>query len=118
MEPERVDLSPLDPSVDQLRYERLVRRIVDAAGPELTRRAGEAGPLVALGAWTRQTLTAAAIIAAVAVGAIVATERASQAAEPETVVGALGVPDQAAEWLEEGREPTASDLVLAVENRP
>ncbi|NIP83390.1 MAG: hypothetical protein GWM90_30860 [Gemmatimonadetes bacterium] len=116
MEPERVDLSPLDPSLDRLRYERLVRRIVDAAAPELARRAGEAGPLAALGAWARPTLTAAAVIAALAVGTLVAVERGRDA--PATMVDALGVPAPAAEWLEQGREPTASDLVLAVESRP
>lgn len=118
MEPERVDLSPLDPTTDRLRYERLVRRIVDAAGPELARRAGEAGPLAVLGEWARPALTAAAIIAALALGALMATARGGGSAPPDTLVDALGVPAPAADWLEEGREPTAADLVLAVERRP
>ena len=116
MEPERVDLSPLDPSNDRLRYERLVRRIVEAAGPELARRAGEAGPLALLGAWARPALTAAAVIAALALGALAGTDRGGSP-PPTTVVDALGVPSPAADWLEEGREPTTADLVLAVEER-
>lgn len=119
MDPERIDLSPLDPAADQLAYERFVRRIMDAAGPELARRAGEAGPLTLVAAWARPTLAAASIIAALAAGAILATDRPDSAATPEgTVVDALGVPQPAAGWLEDGREPDAGDLVLAMEARP
>ena len=116
MEPVRTDLSPLDPAVDQLGYERLIRRILAAAEPELARRAPDVGPLALVAGWARPTLTAAAIIAALALGALAATER--HAAEPlDTVVDALGVPAPAAQWLEYGREPSTSDLVLAMENR-
>lgn len=114
-EPERVDLSPLDPTLDRLAYERLVRRIVDAAGPELARRAVPVGLLGLMADWARPTLAAAAIIVLLAMGALVATER-SAAVETRSLAG-LGVPAPVAEWLEEGREPTASDLVLAVERR-
>lgn len=120
MEPERIDLSPLDPADDQLAYERFVRRILDAAAPELARRAGEAGPLALVAAWARPTLVAASLVAALAAGALLATERVSPAADGAagTVVDALGVPQPAAEWLEDGREPDAADLVLAMERRP
>ena len=113
MEPERVDLSPLDLTEDQLAYERLVRRVMDAAGPELARRARAATPLALLSGWARPMLTAAAIIAALALGAIMATERPAGTAETGSMADALGVPAPAAEWLAEGREPTEADLVLA-----
>lgn len=116
MEPRRVDLSPLDPAVDRLRYERLIRRILGAAEPELVRRARQASPLILVVGWARPTLAAAAIIAAMALGALVATDR-GRPQPADLVVDALGVPTPAAEWLEDGREPTASDLVLAMENR-
>ena len=116
MDTERMDLSPLDPAGDRLGYERLVRRIMDAADPELTRRAEQAGPLALLAIWARPALTAAALIAALALGVLTALER--DGVEPtESIVDALGVPAPAAEWLEDGREPTASDLVLAMERR-
>lgn len=117
MEPERVDLSPLDLSGDRLAYERLVRRIMGSAGPELARRAGATTPLAVLAAWARPTLAAAAVIALVALGALVATERTRAPAELASVTDALGVPEPAAGWLAEGREPTEADLVLAVERR-
>ena len=116
MDTERVDLTPLDPAGDRLGYERLVRRIMDAAEPELARRAREAGPLALLATWARPALTAAAVIAALALGVLTALER--NGTQPaESMVDALGVPAPAADWLEEGREPTASDLVLAMERR-
>lgn len=113
MDTERVDLSPLDPAEDRLRYERWVRRILDAAAPELARRAREDGPLALVAGWARPMLAAAAVIAALALGVLSAVER--DAAATDSVVDALGVPAPAAEWLEDGREPTASDLVLAME---
>lgn len=118
MEPDRIDLSPLDPADDQLAYERFVRRVMDAATPELARRSGAATPLSLVVGWARPTLAAASIIAALAAGALLATDRDDpQTADTGTVVDALGVPAPAAEWLEDGREPDAGDLVLAMEQR-
>lgn len=117
MEGERVDLSPLDVTGDQLAYERLVRRVMDAARPELARRARATTPLALLSGWARPTLAAAAIIAALALGAILATDRTAAPAEPGSMADALGVPAPAAEWLAEGRQPTEADLVLAMERR-
>lgn len=119
MEPERIDLSPLDPSADQLAYERLVRRIMDAADAELVRRAEQSSPLALVVGWARPTLVAASIIAALAAGALVATDRpVPAAASSASVAEALGVPAPAAEWLEADREPDAHDLILAMERRP
>lgn len=118
MEPERMDLSTLDPTRDQLGYERLVRRIVDAASPELARRAAAANPLAMVAGWARPTLAAAAVIAVLAGGALFATDRASPDAPSTDSFGDLGLPAPASDWLIEGREPTADDLVLAMERTP
>ena len=117
MEPERIDLSALDPAADQLAYERMVRRIMDAAAPELARRARDTGPLALVVGWARPTLAAAAIIAALAAGALLSTDRPEPATSSASVVEALGVPFPAADWLEAGRQPDAGDLVLAMERR-
>ena len=111
----QADLSPLDPAEDRLRYERLVRRILDAAGPELERRARQAGPLALLAAWARPAVATAALIATVALGVLTAVER--NGGEAVSMVDALGVPAPAADWLEDDREPTAADLVLVLETR-
>lgn len=118
MKPQRLDLSLLDPQRDQLGYERLVRRIMDAARPELARRATSSTALAAVAGWARPALAAATIVAATAAGAMATMAR--RAAEPAeaSVVEALGVPAPAADWLNEGRSPTRADLVLAMERRP
>jgi hypothetical protein len=116
MEPERVDLSALDPTRDRIGYERLVHRILEAAAPELARRRAAANPLVQLAAWARPALAAAAVIAVLAAGAIAMAERYDGAQDPAgTIADALGVPAPASDWLAEGRAPTTGDLVLAVE---
>lgn len=118
MDQERMDLSALDPTADRMGYERLVRRVMEAAAPELARRAAGSNPLALLAGWARPMLAAAAIIAVFAIGALALTERAGAAAETVgTFADALGLPAQAAEWLTEGREPTEDDLVLALERR-
>lgn len=118
MEPEPIDLSLLDPAEDQLAYERFVRRIADAAGPELDRRARDSGPLALLVGWARPTLVAASIVAVLAAGALLATERSpATALASGSALDGLGVPEPAAEWLEAGRDPDARDLVLAMERR-
>jgi hypothetical protein len=117
MEPDRVDLSALGLSLDQLRYERLVRRTMEAAAPELARRAGRYAPVVLLGGWARPLLAAAALVAVLAGGVLTAIERTGDPLPPVITADALGVPSPAADWLAEGREPTRSDLVLAMERR-
>lgn len=116
MEPDRIDLSPLDPADDMIAYERLIRRVMDEAAPELARRARDASPLALVVGWARPTLAAAAMIAAFAAGALVLTDRADGGTSA-TVVDALGVPAPAADWLETGRDPDEADLVLAMERR-
>lgn len=114
MEP--IDLSPLDPTADRVGYERLVRRIMAAAAPELARRAASANPLALLAAWARPTLAAAAVIAAGAAGALALTDRVRAPVEDAgTVADALGLPAEAADWLTDGRAPTESDLIVAME---
>lgn len=116
METERLDLSPLDLAADELGHERLVRRVMQAAGPELARRARSVTPLAMVAGWARPTLAAAAVVAILAGGALLTTERSSPAAT-SSMATALGVPDHAAEWLEDGRGPSEADLVLAMERR-
>lgn len=118
MEPDRVDLSALDPTLDRQRYERLVRRTLNDAAPELARRAGPYAPVVLLGAWARPLLAAAALVTIVAGGVLAATERGRDDGPVLSTADDLGVPAPAADWLAEGREPTKADLVLAMERRP
>jgi hypothetical protein len=117
MEPQRVDLSALDPTTDELRYERLVRGVLAAAEPELARRALARRPLTLLGAWARPMIAAAAVVAVLAGSVLATIDRAGPGLATDDLAEGLGIPAPAAEWLAENRDPTRADLVLAMERR-
>lgn len=118
MEEQRVDLWALDPASGELRYERLVRGVLAAAEPELARRARAQTPLTLLGMWARPMLAAAAVVAVLAGSVLFTLERGEAAEASDSLTEGLGIPEPAAEWLTENREPTRADLVLAMERRP
>lgn len=109
-----IDLSPLDPSAEPERWERLVRAITERAAPELARRAQQAGVLSILGRWVWPTL-AAATLAAVISGAVLATAQQTQSEVPGGIADAIGLPEPVASWIEEGRGPTGADLLAVME---
>lgn len=118
MDPERLDLSPLDPSRrDPARWDRLVRAIMAAAGPELERRAAIVGPVIWLARFARPALAAAALIALASAAVLHAGTRSvvSPAVAPAGVAEALAVPSPVAAWLAGNRSPTTSDVLAAVE---
>ena len=80
--------APLDPSRDPERWEAMVRGIVDRAAPILAGYAAR-GPAELLAAWLRPTLAAAAIVSALALGALV-----SGSPEPETGAKASAIPSR------------------------
>jgi hypothetical protein len=112
MEPERIDLTPLATRADAL--ERRIHAIMQAAAPELARRAARDGVLVVLGEWFRPALAAAAVLAAIAAGALLSEMSIPESSDSTSVVQALGVAEPASAWLDEGREPTVSDLETAL----
>jgi hypothetical protein len=116
MEADRLDLRPLDPMADDERFERLVERITAAAEPELTRRAAGTGLFGALADWAWPALSAAAVLALVS-GAALALARQQVSADDTFagVVDVLEVAEPVSAWLSEGRPPTASDLIFALE---
>ena len=115
MEPERIDLSGY--RLDKDGFEQRVHAIMRAAAPELARRAQRDGILVAVGQWLRPALAAAAIVAAIAAGALAADfSRPPETAAAPTVAEALGVAGPAAQWLDEGRAPTVTDLMAALDD--
>jgi len=108
--------APLDPSRDPERWEAMVRGIVERAAPILAGYAAR-GPVELLAAWLRPTLAAAAVVAALALGALV-----SGAREPETGASiglgdALGYPTPVTTWMSTGQTPTIEELVVAMEER-
>jgi hypothetical protein len=116
MDTDKLDLSPLDPSLDELRWQRLIARIVGDARPELARRAAQGGVLSLLGNWAWPTLAAAGL-AAVVSGAALAFARDPAAAAESTdgIVHFLGIAEPVAIWLDAERAPTKEDVILLVE---
>jgi hypothetical protein len=120
-----LDLSALGMAPGSSEEERLVARIMTAAGPELERRGAGIrgirngqGALGALAQWTRPILAAAALVGLLSTGVLqwapggdgILGDR-DAAPLPEL----LGLPTTVAEWLDEERSPTTRDLVLAME---
>ena len=109
-----LDLTPLDPSVDPVRWEALADAIRLRAAPELARRA-EAGDVLGLiGYWARPMLAAAMVVVAVSLSALTMIR-------PQQPFGglveALLLEEPVASWLETSGPMTTSDVLLAIEQR-
>ena len=116
------DLEPgwagLDPSRDPERWEALVRGIVRRAAPVLAAYAARK-PADWLAAWLRPALAAAAVVAVLALGALVAAGR-GPAPGGATAIGledALGYPTPVTAWVSTGQVPTLEELALTMEER-
>jgi hypothetical protein len=80
---------------------------------------GARTPLGVLAAWARPTLAAAAVIAAVSLGALTwPGAGAADAPPPLTIADALDIPEPAADLIAEGRGVTEDDLLISWEPRP
>lgn len=121
MDGERLDLSPLRGGPDADREDRLVSAIMRSAAPELTRRASRAGVLGMLGNWMWPALAAAAVAALIS-GTVLARVQSDTDDVGGLLLGgvvpALGLAEPVAAWLDEGRAPQVSDIVLALEGDP
>lgn len=112
MDSERLDLSPL--GLNDLRRMRMARAVLARAQLVAPRT-----PMGELVGWARPTLAAAAVIAAVSLGALAwpgagAAERGS----PLTIADALRIPEPAADLIAEDRGVTDDDLLISWEHRP
>ena len=110
------DLAPLDPARDTERWERMVAGITAAAAPELARRARLPAPgmLMLLADWVRPTLSAAALMAAVA-GAFLLTGADSAAASPSSLAAELGYSTSVASWVDAESAPSVEEMVVDVQ---
>jgi hypothetical protein len=109
------DLAPLDPSRDPDRWEAMISGITAAAAPELSRRARLPAPgmMMLLADWVRPTLSAAALMAAVA-GAFLLTGTESTA-DPESLAAQFGYSTSVASWVDAESAPSVEEMVLGLE---
>lgn len=121
MDHEQLDLSALDRFAESARLEGAVRGVMAQSAPILARRAGRRPVLSLVAVWARPALAAAAAIAAISVAGLARPmERAASVSSVPlvSVAEALNLPTPVSEWVVEEREPTASDLILALDNLP
>jgi hypothetical protein len=117
MDDDRFDFSPLDPTGDHERFERIVRSITGAAAGELTRRRARASVVGQVGLWWRPLLAAAAIAGIVSIGALLRYDGAAPVDDTEIgIAEAIGVPEQVAEWVRSDEPPTTLDLLVTLED--
>lgn len=116
MDERPIDLTPLDPTLDRERWERRIAAIAVLAAPELARRAArEESPALVLLGWFRPALSAAAVLALCAGGALALLEGPEGAPAPAAAVDALRLPAPVALWLGDDQPPTVADLAVAVQ---
>ena len=105
MEPDPIDFSPL--ALPDLRRERMVRAVLARAQLSPPVRS----PLGVLAGWARPTLAAAAVVAAVSIGALAWPVAQQAQPAPLTIADGLRLPEPAADWIAEDRSPTEADLL-------
>ena len=120
MTDDRIDFSPLDPTRDGERFDHVVHAIAAAAAPQLRARRFRATTIGQIGTWRRPMLAAAAAIAIVSftvltqVGPGPGQTESGGSSEWEIAV-AMGVPTEIADWVAGDGNPTAADLLGALE---
>ncbi|MGH7469042.1 MAG: hypothetical protein ACRENP_13890 [Longimicrobiales bacterium] len=110
-EPERPDLTPLDPRREPDRWERMVRHIMARSTGELQRRqaAGVFGLFDGLLAWSRPALATAAALTALSLFALSQLESRAQ---PTLFIRSASIPAAMSVWIEEGQPPSMLDLIV------
>lgn len=118
---ERFDFSPIDPTFDAERFERILAMIASRAEPILAarRRLADAGVIGEIVAWRRPVLAAAAMVGLLA-GATLALVRApaangSESAAPVAFAQAIGVPTALAAWVDADAVPSTAQLMTSLE---
>jgi hypothetical protein len=114
IDPERVDLSPLDPARDPEHWARIVEATRLRVEQVLSARADRIGVLAVLGSWARPILAAAAV-ALLALGAALASARspAPHVARTSDVARLAAL----SAGMADGHRPTGAELAAAVRVR-
>lgn len=114
MTDDRVDLSPLDPTVDEHRFDGIVSTIVERAGDELARRRARTGALAQMASWRKPMLAAAAVLLLLCGGVMLRVRVPEVATEVkyEGIAEAMGVPTVLAQGMRNAQLPSPADLLF------
>jgi hypothetical protein len=107
---EQVDLTPLDPCADTARFERMVARVLHAAGPELSRRQTVLSIWDLLARWRRPVLATSGLLATAALVVLLGTRPATTSRT--SLAEACGVPAEWVRWAQAARNPTPAELLV------
>ena len=113
-----IDFAGLDPTLDEVRFQDTVRRILDEARPILAgRRPDTADPgrdldaVAAIGSWWRPLTAAAAALALGSATLLSGVQVADDSAgDTSGFAEALGVPSLLAGWVQSEQAPATSEL--------
>ncbi|MEN8144979.1 MAG: hypothetical protein ABFS14_08510 [Gemmatimonadota bacterium] len=122
-----IDLAGLDPTLDEVRFQGTVRRILDEAQPLLAGRRSdsalpaqpleplrELGAVAAIGNWWRPLTAVAAALAlgsaTLLSGVPPLADSSDSAGDATTFAEALGVPSQLAGWVQTEEAPATAEL--------
>lgn len=115
MTDDRLDLSPLDPTRDPVRFARAVRGIMDAATLPLAARRARVTPIGQVTRWWRPMLAMAAALALAAIGVLTQVTPAVATSQEAGVAEALGIPTVVASWMTAGETPSGAQIFAAFE---
>ncbi len=118
MTDDRVDLSPLDPTADNDRFNGIVSTIVERAGDELAARRARTGALAQMVSWRRPMLAAAAVLLLLCGGVLlrVRVPEATAELQYEGIAEAIGVPTVLAQGMRSEQLPSTADLLFGYED--
>src|SRR5690348_617971 len=109
-DPERFDLTPLDPGQDPGRWEAHVAETLRRVDAVMLDRAG--APLDVIGGWMKPVLIGAAVVLGLLIPIEVALEQRENRLERVARLVALS-----ADWLPAGSPPSGADFVRALARR-
>lgn len=108
-EPDRIDLSAIDPRAKSEEFDQLVRGIRLAATPELIRRQARSSIWGQYRRWRRPLLAASGLLA-IASAAVLLLVPPSTPRQEASLAAAFGVPSAVAQWVQSGETPTPDAL--------
>ena len=115
---DHVDFSPIDPTADGARFDRIVDSIVQQAAEELAARRARPNLLIQLVRWKRPMLAAAAVAAILSIAVLWRLESTDYTLETTGVAEAIGVPSLLAQGIRENNMPTPVELFAAFQELP
>ena len=114
-----IDFAGLDPTLDEVRFQGTVGRILDEARPFLAGRRSEPGEhrgalsaVAAIGSWWKPLTAAAAALALGSATLLSGVQPAGDAGGDEAAgfAEAMGVPSVLAGWVQSNEAPATSEL--------